>query len=591
MLIHESGYPVLLQLVKELENRELQEMAITDLLVLAEEGNRLKDFKKIFLNYLILERFEKVLLLLSIINDEPLPVSIKSPELNRFFAANQLYNKGFYKEAAEVLKDFSFSFPRCYYYMLLRGGDYESALQFISKTSVKEKPFLEALAYYYRGDCDTVLNKLSATAETYEEKLLLTECGYKGDVLLTEKKEISKLGDDPFFIFREGKNIDKNELPALFQAYKSYYYSFRLKNYLSELSLYKEEIERFVSKMNELNLRLQQILKQYDVIWEKIEKGEVNRDIRNKVLEIYEKAKGLKSVTFRSSFREKDYLSFFEDKHSKNLILLDEGYKRVASKREDDQIRLKQEAEIREFLKDIENKEGFSDDILKKLSSYYDVALKKKLTVEEDLAYAGIYIKWNYFQNARGEDREKIIEEIKVDAEKYLKKYKARENQVTLILAEAYEETGDVFKALSSYESYLLMEKKPDARILMKMGELLFEKSRHEEAIRYFTDAANINAAYKNAAYYKIGWSYYLLGKMQEVAHLFMNYDFKTDDEKGLILFDEMMELLSKVFFKLGEDKINQYLSLYPAFSIPDRLFKGVGDLLLFLKEKKKLLL
>ena len=593
-LIYSNNYEYLLSLVKEVKDARLKETLLYELYITAKKNGNFKQFEKVFSKF-IDEHSEKLKLFLKVYNNDLTEVSFRNKDLNTFFNAYISFVKGDYKKAVEDLKEVSHIFPRTYYYFLMNAGEYEAAFNFISNSQINDKSFYLSLANYYLDRCELAAKDLSNKVDTYEKMLIQVECGERvtfGDYL--DKRLTESFLDDPFLMYVNFKRCNLQNQPELFQPYKTLYYSYKLKNYILALSLYKEEIEQFVAKMNQINLELKQILDRYDIVWNEIEKSGLNKEIRKKVIEIQEKTKGLKNLSFFSSFRVKEHLTMFEEQYKNTLALLENSRKQLLSKREEEQAKAMQEAEIIAFLSAIREKKKIAEeefkDLVDKIERLYQISATKRLPSEEDLAFARLYVLWTYSQDLPYDKKGAVLEEIKKQTKLYLQKYKEREKEALLLLAEVCEGLGESEDAINAYNNYLALEGNPEGRVLMKLAELLFDKGDYNSAIIYFKKAAAKSESYRNAAQYKIGWSYYLLGKLPEVAELFFSYDFKVESEKALMLIDEMMELLSRVFFKLGEDKIEVYLNKYPNFPKPEKLFKGVGDLYLFLADYDKAL-
>lgn len=591
--IYSKDYEYLLSILSDINDLRLSERLLYDLFNVARSNGTLKQFKKVF-NKLISERSEKLSLLINIMDNE-FSVSYKDNNLNTFLAAYRYFLDRDYKKSVEILKDISNIFPRTYYYYLMNAGEFQTAIDFILNSKIEDKSLYIALTNYYLDRCDLAIKALNDNSDLFEKKLLLVECGsdvkfedYLSDI------QIEKSLTDPFLIYVNAKKGRFQNYLELHQPYKSLYYSYKLKNYIEGLSLYKDEIERFVSKMKQINVDLKNILDKYNRVWNELEKSGNDKEVRKKVIDIQEKIKGLKDISFSSSFKANEYIALFNKEYQNSLNILQMNLNEVRVKFDEEENKLKKEVEIRTFLEKIRSKKKFSDDeftdLVKKIDDFYQVAVSKKLPSEEELAYSKIYVLWQYSQEIPFERKSHILEDLKKYSTLYLQKYTERKKDVLLVFAEVCEEQGNLDEAIVAYNSYLTLDNNPTARILMKVAEILFDMGNYEACIKYFRDAANKNESYKNAAQYKIGWAYYLMGQLPEVADLFLDYKFNVEGEKNLVLVDEMMELLSRVFFKLGEDKIGEYLIKYPSFNKPEKLFKGVGDLHLFLADYDKAL-
>lgn len=594
--IFTDDYKKLSAFLSEINNKALKEKLIYDVLALAEKKGKLKEFKDAFISIIERNGFDKIKFILVFKENNLDNLKIKTPYLEALLDAYKFTKEGDYKSASEKIKPYSDKLPRTYYYFLINAHMYKEALEFISSSTLNNKNFFEALVYYYQGDCVKSLELLGNTQTSFSEKLLYIECKPAIEPYLLEgiHKDIARFFEDPFTFFIMFEKYAMEKQPEIIQPYQTFYYSFQLKKFLEGLSIYKDEIEKFVRKMNEVNKELKDILSKYESVWNEIEKSGSNKDIRRRVIDIEEKARGIKEVSFKSSFDSKKALSFLDEQIINTKSTLKSACLDFEKRQQKETAILNMEIEIRSFLNNLySNQKLLKDDyekILAELKKYYQLSVNDRLSIEEDIAYAVLYVLWDYSQNADLNQREMLWKELILEAKKYLNIYSERKKEVLLILAEALDGTSDYSSAIDTFQQYLSIDKNPEARTLMKVGELYFETGNYVKAIEFFKKAAEKSQSYKNAAYYKIGWSYYLLGKLSEVADLFLNYDFKEDSEKGVLLFDEMMELLSRVFFKLGEDKITTFLSKYPQFSIPEKLYKGVGDLHLFLADYDKAL-
>ncbi len=591
--IYSKDYEYLLPIINDINDLRLSERLLYELLNIARKNGRLRQFKKVF-NKLILERSEKLSLLINIIDNE-FSASYEDSNLNTFVTAYRYFLNSDYKKSIDILKDISDIFPRTFYYYLINAGEFQTAIEFISNAKIEDKSLYIALSNYYLDRCDIAIEALNDNSYLFEKKLLLVECGseIKFEDYFSSIK-IDKLSTDPFLIYVNAKNGKFQNYLELQQPYKSLFYNYKLKSYIEGLSLYKDEIDRFVSKMIQINVDLKNILEQYDRVWKELEKTGEYKEIRKKIIDIQEKVKGLKNISFSSSFKANEYIALFDKEHQNLLDMLQLNLTELQVKFAEEQAKLKTESEIKNFLEKIRVKKKISDeefnDLVLKIDDYYHISVSKKLPSEEELAFAKIYVLWQYSQQIPFEKKGHILDDLKKYSTFYLQKYTERKKDVLLVLAEVSEEQGKLDEAIVAYNNYLLLEDNPSGRILFKVAEILFDMGNYEACIKYFKDAAKKNENYRNAAQYKIGWAYYLMGKLLEVPDLFLGYKFNFEGEKNLILVDELMELLSRVFFKLGEDKIGEYLVKYPDFNKPDKLFKGVGDLHLFLADYDKAL-
>ncbi|GAB4436551.1 MAG: hypothetical protein OHK0040_07830 [bacterium] len=594
--IHSDDYKYLLTLLEDIKNKKLREKLLAELFSVSVKRGKLNEFGEVFSKFIDEEGLEKIKFLIALKNGNIESLSFRSNEMKALLNAYKAALLSDYRAAYQQIRDYPNKFPNTSFLFLLNAGMYSEALELISLTNPVKKNLFEAIVYYYQGDCNKVLEKLSSSLSTFEEKLLYAECGNGLNSLSSserEEKKVLGLSEDPFLLFFNLQKDSAIKEKEIFQPYLSFYYSFQLKNFLSGLSIYKDEIERFVKKNNESSAELKRILTKYDKVWKEIDRSGTGGDLRRRVIDLEEKSKGMRDVSFSSSVDTKKAITFIDRQVISSIAAIKSAYLDLAEREEKELFILKKEIETRDFLKRLFSEKLKLDDyekLLSELKSYYEIAVKYNLSVEEDVAYAKLALLWEYSQNAALNDKEKLWQRLVTEAEEYLKNYKDRKKEALLILAEALDNRSDSDAALRAFQQYLAVDTNPDARTLMKIGELNFEKGDYLNAIEFFKKAAQKSQSYKNAAYYKIGWAYYLLGQLTEVAELFFNYDFKVEGEKGILLFDEMMELLSRVFFKLGEDKIPLFLAKYPQFSIPEKLYKGVGDLHLFLADYNRAL-
>lgn len=597
-LVYDKKYPYLFKLIEEVKDRYLKLHMLSSLYLFSLNDKLTDDLRDRFYNHANKEQFEELLLLIEFEGGDFAKIDFAKQEFNAFAKASKFALGGNYNEAIEALKPFAAVFPFSYYYFLMMNNNYLEALEFVSKSEIKNRNFLEALCYYYLGDCEKVLEKISLSSSDYNESLLYIDCvtnsnNLNVDIKSIKKSKLQNFEKDPYLIF---KSMEENK-GATDQAYRSFYYVYKLDNHIKNLTLYKHEIQTFVEKMEEVNQNLKMIVARYESEWEKIEKSTDIQSIKKRILDLLDKTKDFKSVSFRSQTKEQTLSTFLEKQYNKNLTLLENAYNEQKKKEAESLVKLQSELDARLFLKDLKNRYVTQKEEFLKLQStlnnYFAFSIEKELSLKEAFAFAKISLYWNFYQHAQDVDHEEklnLLKNIVFDANEYVKRYKERQKDVLLVLAEAYSDAGEIENALNIYRSYLTIETMPSARTLMKVGELLFEKADYNEAANYFDMAAKKDNAYKNAAYYKIGWCYYLSGKLNEVATLFLNYQFDKQESKAELLFDEMVDLLSRVFYKLGIEKFEDYLKKYPNFPIPERLFKSVGDLHLFLADYQKAL-
>lgn len=595
-LIYDKKYSYLFRLIEQVKDRYLKLHMLSSLYLFSLNDKVTEEVRDKFYNITNKEQFEALLLLIEFQGTNFGKIEFKNEAFNAFAKASKFALDGNYSVAIETLKPFATVFPFSYYYFLIMNDNYREALDFVSKIDIENKKFLEALCYYYLGDCEKVLEKLSLSSGDHNESLLYIDCvanssNLKIDIKSIKKSKLQNFERDPYFIF---KNMEENK-GGTEQAYRSFYYIHKLNNHIKNLTLYKQEIQTFVEKMEEVNQNLKKIVARYESEWEKIEKSADMQSIRKRILVLLDKTKDFKAVSFKSHSKEQALSTFLDKQYNKHLALLENEYNEQKKKEAESLIKLQGELDARLFLKELKNRYVTQKEEFLKLQSalndYYAFSIEKELSLKEAFAFAKISLSWNFYQHAQDVDQEaklNLLNTIVFDANEYVKHYKERQKEVLLVLAEAYSDAGEIENALNIYRSYLAVEAMPSARTLMKIGELLFEKADYSEAANYFDMAGKKDNTYKNAAYYKIGWCYYLSGKLNEVATLFLNYQFDKHESKAEILFDEMMDLLSRVFYKLGSEKFEDYLKKFPKFPIPERLFKSVGDLHLFLADYQK---
>lgn len=211
---------------------------------------------------------------------------------------------------------------------------------------------------------------------------------------------------------------------------------------------------------------------------------------------------------------------------------------------------------------------------------------------KEKLIYYQIYLLNELIfisSKENNEEREKLINEAILVANEYLSNFKERRAEVILFLAETYESIGDYDRALKAFYDYLEEKKEGDFRIYMKIAELLFEKKDYQKAIYFYEKAGSISKQYRDSAYYKIGWSYYLSGQYDKVINLFLNYKFETLGQKQELLLNEMIDLLSRAFYKIDNlDVVEKFIDKNRQFPYPDKVFKYLGDIYLYLADYEK---
>lgn len=130
--------------------------------------------------------------------------------------------------------------------------------------------------------------------------------------------------------------------------------------------------------------------------------------------------------------------------------------------------------------------------------------------------------------------------------------------EVTYNMAYAYEEEGDLDKAVSLYDELALTA--PDTRfapeVFMRLGEHHFEMNQFDRAIQYYKKAMDLgDTPFYDKALFKIGWSYYAKSQFKKAREAFarvLDLQAKRKMKKQEDLYKESLEILAKILSETG---------------------------------------
>lgn len=515
---------------------------------------------------------------------------------------NLLYHEGNYNKALDLVNPYKNVFPRIYTILLLRNGLYSSALEYLGSLDIDDKDYFRALTFYYLKRYDKVIEILSNNKKLdYKEKILLIEAmtalGNYNIPEFGEEVKLSVNAKDDFSIFNNIRLFESLNDSLFKERTDILYIKWQIRNYAYNLSLYLEEINKFQESLKNIEKELSSINSRFDKVYEKFKEDAKLREAKDKVIAINEMYDNIKKFKKKVD-KDAAFLSFFEGEYEKERKNIDKLFADVLERYKEEMESLRKEIYLRKVEKVIfESKNLTAEDIKNILSAL------KKLEIETDksnrnysflerISYYQIYLVNELIYLSQVEDMKEIDrlanEGIGI-ANKYLEKFSDRKSEVILFLAETYEFLGEKEKALRAYEDYLKEKKEGDFRIFMKIAELLFEKKDYGRAINYYEKAALASKAYKDSAYYKIGWAYYLSHQYEKVINLFLNYKFESAGQRQELLLNEMIDLLSRAFYKLDNlDLVEKYLDRNRQFPYPDKVFKYLGDIYLYLADYEK---
>ncbi|MCX7990739.1 MAG: tetratricopeptide repeat protein [Proteobacteria bacterium] len=523
----------------------------------------------------------------------------KKPLFNDLKEIVLAYGEEQYKRALELITSYKDTFPRVYTLILFKNKNFSDALEFLEKQEIEDRDYLMAVASYYLKKYDKVIELLSNKRLGYKEKLLLIDAmTAKGNYNIPDFEKPADFSNnlsDEFTILRSLRLVDTLEDKNLKEQADIFRIKWQMKNYAYHLNLYLDEIKVFQEKLKNVEKGLSSVNTYFDKVYETYKEDPKLKDLQQKIVSINETYNRIKK--FRKTI-DKDYreLSFFQEAYEKEKREIDKLFKNITEKYNVELERINIEIYARKIEKIIlENKNLTAEDIinlltaLKKLDSELE---NKNLSFDENILYYQIYLinELLYMSSKENNEERTILMNNATElAKKYLGKFKERKAEVTLFLAETYEELGEYEKALKTFFDYLNEKKEGDFRVYMKIAELLFEKKDYQRAISFYEKAGASAKVYKDSAYYKIGWSYYLSGQYDKVINLFLNYKFESLGQRQELLLNEMIDLLSRAFYKIDNlDLVENYLDKNRQFPYPDKVFKYLGDLYLYLADYEK---
>lgn len=590
-------------IVFSVHDEDLKDKMIYEIFFEAKERQELTKFKEIFKDLLSQKKYEKLRLLTLIsLNEVKDDEKFIDMQLQNYYEAYKKYKEKNYKEATHMLEPFKKIYAQTFLLMLLYSGEVDRAVAFVESGNINDE-YLKALTYFFKGDCNKVLN-IKPTVFSYKLELLKMECSFKNSIdyvipaPYTYIPEIK--GDDEYLIVKTFLENEHLRDEKIYPYYQSFYYMSKLLSYAKFLEIYVSELNLFIDKFNTLNKDLQILKENFDKILPKIENKSEALNLAIKINSLLEYEKKWKNI---EPLKIKSYLGIYNKLHEDYEIakrkLLDK-YQFFKQWLIDEENRLTLEKDFRIFDKNLKKIDSMDwKDIVDKLISLEKLEEKSKkyeVSFLDRLHYNKIYLLWEIYLKKHITDTSKrvtTLDEIINLSESYLKRFNDKKADVMLLLAEAFEHKGETEKALETFVKVtkLFPQFNMPIRIYIKIGDLYFDKKLYDEARKYYVKAIGRKDIYESMVYYKIGWTYYLQERYKDVIELFLGYEFTETGVKSGIILNEMLDLLGKAFYKIDDPAaLENYLNKYPSFGYPEKLYKSIGDLYLALAEYNKAL-
>lgn len=509
------------------------------------------------------------------------------------------YFQGDFKKSLEIIEPYRDKFPRIYVLLLIRSGKSSQSIDFIEKLNIKDKDYLKALAYYSEKRYEKVIEVLKEKRLDYKEKLLyidsLTAMGNFNVYDFQESLSLAKDISDEFNIFRNLKFIDSIDDKGFKDKAYLLKIKWQMKNYAKNLGLYLEEIKKFQDILEKLGKDFISINESFNRLKDSDLSNHDIKQLREKIVAINELYEGIKKFKKKLDYNT-TFLSFFEQEYEKEKKEIEKLFNDLKERYKEEIEGINKEIYARKLEKTIiDLKNSDKQDIyniLNALKRLDEETEERNFTFKEKILYYQIYlINELIYLSARDniDEKTKLINEAISLSKRYLERFSERRGEIALLMAELYEELGEFDKALETFYDYLQENKTANFRTYMKIAEILFEKKEYDKAIGFYEKAASLSKDYKDSTYYKIGWCYYLTGKYEKVINIFLNYRFEKVGEKQELLLNEMIDLLARAFYKLDNiDIVEAYLDKNKQFPYPDKVFKYLGDLYLYLANYEK---
>ncbi len=596
----EKNFQTLKRLIDNETNPSAARKLLFNILKDISSNKELEIFSKIFGSYLKNPSFEEIRFYYLYRTNNLKDFKGEKASLNALKDALLYYDGNDYLSAVKAIEPFKNNFPRFYLLLLIESGRYLDAISFTELYPGGDGYYFKALALYFMKNYNKASELLLNRKLDYKEKILLIDSMTRdGNYNLpTFDEELANINfsDDEFFIFKNLNELEQYADRDLKEKIEIFRIRWEIKNYINYLNLYVDEIKIFQERLKKMEKDLEKINKNYEIVYDALRDDNRLKEIKFRVIninEMYQKLKG-----FRSDIKEidKSYFTLINEEYEKAKKELKDVYQKINSRYKDEIKRINVEIYARKLEKtifDLQNPEQPDVvNLLKALSDLKKDINLKDFSFQESLSYYQIYLLNELIlmsANKPYEERTALIKEAIVLADDYLKSFSERKAEVMLFLADAYESIGDNDKALMVLEMYLKDYPEGDFRTYMKIAEFLFDKKQYDKAITFYKRAAEKNRAYRDAAYYKIGWSYYLSGRYDNVINIFLNYRFEEKSQRQELLLNEMIELLSRAFYKLDNIKlVEDYLDKNRQFPYPDKVFKYLGDIYLYLANYEK---
>jgi tetratricopeptide (TPR) repeat protein len=579
-------------------NKALRNDLIFEIFQEAKKRNAIDEFQNVFK-----EGVSAPIKLLIAIEKKDFQSKFVDDAYNAFINAYKHALNGRYNDAITILEPYSNRFPHTYVIYLIKSNELEKAYDYISENRLKDS-YLVNLVKFLKKDCTDILSNYEYDGYLFE--ILKLECSYQNGIdyrppsiktLVSERL----MGDD-FTIFRLFKTNKILQHEFIYPYFLNYYYRWKLLTYVTFLESYVNDIDNFNKRLKTFFDEYSEIESMYNKTFSKYELN-VEKDLRVKFIDIKKLVDNVKSFDNIKSpngdiIDLKRRLAKSFDESKKQLF---KQYSLFLDKLTYEENRLNLEKEFRKLdLAISQMKQGNIEELLRLYEENENLLERSKnveVSFSEKCLYNKIYLLWHIYLSEKLTDektRVTKLNELIAVIRTFMKLYPAsNNNNIYLILAEAYEHLGENKLALEHYFNYINKEKSKDisARVYLKIGDILFDEKLYKEARDYYYKAVKSNDLYSFVASYKIGWTYYLEENYEEALKLLLSESILASKEISEPLINETIELIAKVFYKRGRwEDLEEYFKIFNTFPFPERVYKSLGDLYVSLAEYDKAL-